>query len=583
LLAALRINSFERSVFLCARASEKIINSESVISIPIEKRINAGDTLKKDVSPFSQILFSSLKPDSPAVALSVGTIIIYDIAGNQISRLTAAVSESGWVAIPTQVCAGGYNWNFYAAGGEELEIFGGILGDQDDIGLWQLKNTSPLSGPPIFSVRLNRPVTWMSIISDKSVQLTGLSIVAEQQNCYHILLADSMGEPGILLQDQKIVGWTFGNFADGGYLWKGPDESNLVVELSVYDFYRLTFENSREEQFIIGYSQKEMSLGNQLETFSSGFKLNSMLSEKNTPDYLKSTSVVARMRAIIALIIDQGNLDNITPILDSQVLSEAGDVSFLIDVLTYGRQVNGPEPSINIIEEVLDDPAGFNKSQIYQIREFQKDLYRKWLTLLMNEKDYPRGMEVYQQAANSFIDDPEIHLLGVKLALVFFDWTTAEKILFSHSFPIDLTDQIRALEGQIDELKFQENKIVVRFSPGSGRIPVTGVLNNRLSLDFAVDTGASKVTIPTNALEKLGIEIDSSTPIRKVSTAGGVIEAPQIILDSIQVDGWTEYNIEAYVIDIQEYSGIGLLGLNYLKRFRMDLNSKSGVLTLEPR
>ncbi len=558
------------------------------IRVPVfEKNLTAADTQIKDASPFSQILFSSPKTDTFAARLSVGTAVIYDIAGNQISRLTAAVSESGWIAIPAKLCVGGYRWNFYSAEGEELEIFGGILGDRDDIGIWQFKNSSQLSGPPIFPAKPDSPMTWMSIVSEKSAELTGVSILSDQQNFYHIFLDESMNEPGVLIQNQRIVGWAFGDLTDGGYLWKGADESNLVYELSVYDFYRLTFENSREEQFIIAYSQNDMSPVVQLETFANGFRRDPMLFDENTPGHLKSKAVIAKMRSLIAQILDDGYSDDIVSVFDNKVLSRTGDVAFLVDVLTFVNQVNGPEHSpehsIDVIESVLADPGEFNASQMYQIQQFRKELYRKWLTLLMNEKDYSKGLEVYQQAANAFIDDPEIQLLGVKLALVFNDWETAEEILYSQRFSIDLTDQVRTLEDQIAELKFQEDKIVVRFSPGAGRIPVTGVLNNRLRQDFVVDTGASMVTIPVAAAKKLGIEIDASTPVRELITAGGVIEAPQIIVNSIQLDGWTEYNVTAYVVDMPNQSGFGLLGLNYLNRFRMDLNAKAGVLTLAPR
>jgi clan AA aspartic protease (TIGR02281 family) len=547
------------------------------------KNIPARDMKNKKAFSFSQIFAPSSKSNSPAVALSVGTIIIYDITGNEVARLMSAVSESGWLAVPEQLGVRGYRWFFYPASGDEQEILGGILGDQDDIGIWQLNSPSRLSGPPIVPVSLNSPVTWKSIVSEKSVQLSGLSILSEQQNFYHIFLADSMNEPGVLIQDQKIVGWSFGDLIPGGYLWKGPDESNLVYELSVYDYYRLTFENSREEQFIIGYSQKEMNPADRLEAFANGFRQNQVLAEKNTPDYLKSESVVAEMRSLIAQIIDDEGGQGIASIVDSKVLAETGDVAFLIDVLTFGSQINGPEHSIRIVEQVLDDSPVFNASQRYEIRAFQKELYRKWLTVLMNEKDYPGGMEAYRQAADVFGDDSEIHLLGVKLALIFDDWQAAEKILYSRNFPINLTDQVRVLEKQIAELKFQEDKIVIRFSPGSDQIPVSGILNNRLSQDFIVDTGASMVTIPTTAAEKLGITINAATPLRKLVTAGGVIEAPEVILHSIQLDGWTEYNVSAYIVDMPNQSGTGLLGLNYLKRFRMDLNTKSGVLTLAPR
>jgi clan AA aspartic protease (TIGR02281 family) len=91
------------------------------------------------------------------------------------------------------------------------------------------------------------------------------------------------------------------------------------------------------------------------------------------------------------------------------------------------------------------------------------------------------------------------------------------------------------------------------------------------------------VTIPGSAARKLGIDIPAAMPKERLVTAGGVIEAPRIILDTITIDGWTERNIPAYVVDIPEQTGIGLLGLNFLNRFRMDLNTKAGVLTLAPR
>jgi hypothetical protein len=37
------------------------------------------------------------------------------------------------------------------------------------------------------------------------------------------------------------------------------------------------------------------------------------------------------------------------------------------------------------------------------------------------------------------------------------------------------------------------------------------------------------------------------------------------------------------VLDIPNQPDWGLLGLNYLERFRMDMNTEEGVLLLEPR
>jgi len=528
---------------------------------------------------------SSVFPEteSPGRKLCVGTVVIYDIAENEIARLPAAVSGSGWVAIPARLCSGGYTWYFYPAGGNRVEISGGISGDRDDIGLWQLNTPDLFSGPPIFPAKPGQPMTWQSILSEKKGALTGMAILSEQRNFYHISPGQPIDEPSVILQDHKIVGWAFGDLADGAYLWKGPDDANLVYEMSVYDFYRLTFKNSREEQNILAYSQKDLSPFQQLQTFANGFTREPKLRAADTPAYLKPGAVIARMRLLMSRIMDQGNPDDLAPLFDGDVLSRTGDVDFVIYVLRFCDQTRGPGESIDVVGAVLADPGNFTGDQIDQLKKYRKLLYQQWLTLLMNEKKYDKGLAVYRQAADAAIDDPEIHLLGVKLALAFDDWETAEQILHSRRFPINLTDQVRTLENQIADLKFQEDKIVIRFTPGSGRIPVTGMLNNRIQQDFIVDTGASMVTIPMAAARQLGIEINENTPVRDLVTAGGVVSAPRITVDALSVGGWTEYNVTAYVVDMPNRAGFGLLGLNYLNRFRMDVNNRAGVLTLAPR
>jgi clan AA aspartic protease (TIGR02281 family) len=139
------------------------------------------------------------------------------------------------------------------------------------------------------------------------------------------------------------------------------------------------------------------------------------------------------------------------------------------------------------------------------------------------------------------------------------------------------------LQSQISELKSREGKIVINFTPGSRQIPLTAVLNRSSNQKFIVDTGASMVTIPSSTARALGLVVDGRSPVRKVFTAGGVAYAPEITLDSITVEGWEVDNVKALVLDIPNQPEWGLLGLNYLQRFRMDMNTPEGVLLLEPR
>jgi clan AA aspartic protease (TIGR02281 family) len=112
---------------------------------------------------------------------------------------------------------------------------------------------------------------------------------------------------------------------------------------------------------------------------------------------------------------------------------------------------------------------------------------------------------------------------------------------------------------------------------------VTASINQGTTHEFIVDTGASMVTIPFSTARDLGIVISVRNPRRRVYTAGGEIYAPEVVLDSITLEDFTTYNVKALVMDLPNQPGVGLLGLNFLRRFRMDLNTDDGMLMLAPK
>jgi clan AA aspartic protease (TIGR02281 family) len=176
-----------------------------------------------------------------------------------------------------------------------------------------------------------------------------------------------------------------------------------------------------------------------------------------------------------------------------------------------------------------------------------------------------------------------IHLLGVQLALAENNWAEAEELLLMKEYPAALSDKIKNLQNQISQLKAQEGKIIINFAPGARQISLTAILNRSSYQKFIVDTGASMVTIPSSTAQALGVGVDSRNPVRKVFTAGGVQYAPEVTLNAITVEGWEVNGIKALVLDIPNQPDWGLLGLNYLQRFRVDMNTEAGVLLLEPR
>ena len=101
---------------------------------------------------------------------------------------------------------------------------------------------------------------------------------------------------------------------------------------------------------------------------------------------------------------------------------------------------------------------------------------------------------------------------------------------------------------------------------------------NGISVKMMVDTGASLVTLPASDAIRLGINYTNGIRGR-VSTAGGVVNAYGIKIDSIKIGDIELYQVDAAVLD----SGltIPLLGMSFLNR--MEMRREGDQMTLTKR
>ena len=113
---------------------------------------------------------------------------------------------------------------------------------------------------------------------------------------------------------------------------------------------------------------------------------------------------------------------------------------------------------------------------------------------------------------------------------------------------------------------------------------IQATLNNKRSAKFVVDTGAS-YTLISNALARdLAIDVGNNPKTLPFQTANGLIQAPVTSLESIAVGGMEIRNLPAAVHDaVPDPEVAGLLGLNFLSNFRMDIDTQKGVLHLEKK
>jgi clan AA aspartic protease (TIGR02281 family) len=522
--------------------------------------------------------------DVEEINLPVGLVQIKDIAGNLISEIAVPLVGGGWVALPTRVILGGYQWTLQLSSGQAFEIQGGIIGDQDKMGLWRIPEDQNLESPDLFPWSPGKPLTWLGLRSQEPPEPVEVEVVSRQENFITASIPGESPESGAFIQDDRVVGWTFGDPVGAAFLWTGDEGRNLRAIIRVDDYYRLTFGNSREEEIILALSLgDEYSTLDRLEAFARAFRFDTRLSADQTPDYLKPEAVVSQLRLLLARAVQEGLAAQAAGLFDAEVLARADDVSLLSDVviLTEGRY--GFEEALNLTESVIENVQPKNDREKIQLAELHSGLYQNWLNALLESGDIQKAWQVYERGIRQRPDDLSIYLFGVKLALAENDWPTAEELITAKDYPAALRDQVSSLQKQISELKGQQGKIAIRFEPGSRLIPVTASLNQGTPQDFIVDTGASMVTIPSATAAELGIIITVRNPRRKVFTAGGVIYAPEVTLSSITLEGFETSNVKALVIDLPDRPDLGLLGLSYLSRFRMDLNTDEGVLLLAPK
>jgi clan AA aspartic protease (TIGR02281 family) len=515
--------------------------------------------------------------------LVAGWVIITDPWGRQVNKFRAGLAGNGWLALPARACLGGNRWHFYTDSGQATEISGGQWISGDKVGLWHLaESAGSFDGPELTPWNESEPVSWSSLESADEYHSINLSPGRAEGFFVLSSLPDYINETGIFLQGGKIVGWSFGLWLPNGYLWQGKAGAELAYKTWVRYFYNITFANGREEKFARALAMQKGYAGlEQLAFFIEGFRLQPKLAPEDTPYYLMPEEILKQMHILVTNAVNSGDGNRVVDMLNSQVLKRIGDISLFMDVVPAIASARGFGAAIAEIEDTGLYITRQLGHEIPALNALHIKYYQVWLQSLVSAGAIDEGLQTYSSATAYYPDDPYIHLLGAELVLMDGDWREAERLLNMRNYPPDYQDRYHLLALRVAEMKGQEDKIVIRFPRGSGTIPVTASVNGTLRQDFLVDTGASMVTIPSSTAALLGLEIVHGQ--RPLSTAGGIVTAGEVIISAIEIDGWTEYDVGAYVLDLPGRPGLGLLGLNYLGRFRMDLKTEEGTLVLTPR
>jgi predicted aspartyl protease len=127
----------------------------------------------------------------------------------------------------------------------------------------------------------------------------------------------------------------------------------------------------------------------------------------------------------------------------------------------------------------------------------------------------------------------------------------------------------------------------VVYDPAASSIVVDLLLQSAddkfsLVIPVVLDTGASLTIVATDILAQRGY--DPADPLlgrQRIVTGSGVEYAPRITVRSATAIGQKVANLEVLSHDLPSESGVdGLLGLNFLKHFKLTIRFRKGIIEL---
>jgi predicted aspartyl protease len=523
-------------------------------------------------------------PEPSGLSLAVGRFALDGLGGGRSGSLESAFFDGSWAALPL--------WAFRGPGAPRLEGLGGSVqgpswldwNSSEPIVLCRFEladATRTLELAPFSDAAV---LEWRPLSGERTSFAIETGPLRPAGSFKTFALFGAIARPGLLSQEGRIVGWTFGQGVSRGYLWSPADGAGPKPTLAPADLAGLLRSpGSREVAFVQALSMSdEVAVARRLEAFVAGFRRSALLSPEDLPDPLKPAAVAALMSSLAANLIESGQAAEAARLLDPSVLAAVSDLALVKAAARAHNADRGFESAHRLLADLRREPAIQGASASRELDAVEVELAKAALHKVLDERGYG-ALDIFDTAGRLAPDDVELHLLGVEAALLEKDFGRAADLLGSKRYPTSFSDKVRTLERLVEEGRREEDSVTIRFNPGAKLIPVYAFLNKKHRQKFFIDTGATTTIIPTSAVAALGIRIDNTTPVVGFQGVAGSDLAYQVRVESIEIERQTVFDIRAIVYDLGEDENAGLLGNDFLQYFQVDLDSIKGVLKLRKK
>ncbi len=513
-----------------------------------------------------------------------GRIITQSSLGMDISQIDSAVVSGNWIALP--ICAGlsGANWIFRTSASDEAKIVGGLWTSGSPVGLWQLEQGKEYDSLQLTPWNRGAPIEWHPLKMESPVRQVAVLSPKQEGFFTSISLSQDLNKPGVFVQENQIIGWTFDEWMHKGFLWDPPPGFHLEQNLDFYDFLHSISADWQETQFSKGLALgKEATPAEKIAALAEGFLLFPQFSSEIKPPSLYPESVASVIHSLASKLIENGSSKVVMDVLTEDIIIKAADPE-LLKVTTLARaNFRDHWEAVQYFERLKRRLFREDERTSFEFAAFHAQLYKDWVKQSLEKGIFHSGRIGFEAGKSLFPDDVDLHLLGIDLALAEKDWDRAEELLKMRDYPSEYNIRVKRMESLIEDRIEEERTVVVRFNPGSNKIPVRAYLNRRIWQDFVIDTGAEITSIPSKAVIDLGIKITDATAVRAVSGIVGVGLTYEVVLDSIAINGFNMRNIPVYIIDLPGLPNVGLMGSDFLKHFDIEIDNENGIFKMQPR
>ena len=130
--------------------------------------------------------------------------------------------------------------------------------------------------------------------------------------------------------------------------------------------------------------------------------------------------------------------------------------------------------------------------------------------------------------------------------------------------------------------EMKSNGYAVPVKSHNGHFIVEALINGNIKANLMVDTGATLIILSESLGQRLGVKDNKDYPSMSFNTAGGKVESPLFVLDSLKIGGAEAFGLEASTNPNFKGNVDGLLGMSFLGEFKVEIDRENSKMLLKP-